>query len=251
MRRAMVCAAIGVRILLGQAANSLSFDVAVVKVNQTESGHTSAHSGPGGLEMSNVTLRFCITRAWRITDPQVSGPAWIDSDRYDIVAKAPAGAPEAQIPEMLQALLAERFKLVAHRERKELPAFALVVGKNGPKLTKAELNESGGGMTSGDGTVSGQAVTMARLASFLATPRLDLGLPVVDQTGLEGTFSFTLKWTPEKLLTGKAAGKAPDLDGPPSIFTALNEQLGLKLEKRKALLEVLIVDKAERVPTEN
>ncbi len=107
-------------------------------------------------------------------------------------------------------------------------------------------------MSSGEGTVRWQGLSRWRDSpGFLATPRLDLGLPVVDQTGLDGTFSFTLKWTPEKLLTGKAASKAPDLDGPPSIFTALNEQLGLKLEKRKALLEVLIVDKAERVPTEN
>jgi uncharacterized protein (TIGR03435 family) len=240
-----------VRLLSGQAATAPAFDVAAVKVNRSESGHTSAHSGPGGLEMSNVTLRLCITRAYRITDPQVSGPAWIDSDRFDIVAKAPAGAPEEQIPEMLQALLADRFKLVAHRERKELPAFALVVAKNGPKLTRAELNGSGGGMSSSEGTASGQAVTMARLAGFLATPRVDLGLPVVDHTGLEGTFSFTLKWTPERRLTEKAASKGADADAPPSIFTALNEQLGLKLEKRKALLEVLIVDKAERVPTEN
>jgi uncharacterized protein (TIGR03435 family) len=206
--------------------------------------------------MSNVTLRFCLTRAYRITDPQVSGPAWIDSDRYDIVAKVPAGAPESQIPEMLQALLAERFKLLAHREQKELPALALVVTKNGPKLAKVALDESGGGMSSGDGPgnsqiVTGQAVTMARLAGFLATPRVDLGLPVVDQTGLDGTFSFTLKWTSEKRLTEKPESTGQDADAPPTILTALQEQLGLKLEKRKASLEVLIVDRAERAPTEN
>ena len=201
--------------------------------------------------MSNVTLRFCITRAYRITDPQVFGPAWIDSDRYDIVAKVPPGTPESQIPEMLRALLAERFKLVAHREQKELPAYALVVGKHGPKLTKVEPGESDGDMSSSEGSVSGQAVTMARLAGFLATPRMDLGLPVVDQTGLDGAFSFTLKWTPERRLTAKPENKGLDVDAPPPIFTALQEQLGLKLEKRKASLEVLIVDRAERIPTEN
>jgi uncharacterized protein (TIGR03435 family) len=247
----MVCAAIGVRIFFGQAANAPAFDAASVKVHTTVDGHTSAHTGPGGVQMTNVTLRFCLTRAYGITDPQIIGPPWIDTDRYDIVAKSPSGAPESQIPDFLQTLLAERFKLVAHGETRELPAYALVVAKTGPKLTKAEENTPGSGMSSGDGTVTGTAVTMARLAGFLATPHADLGLPVVDQTGLEGYFTFTLNWTPERRLTAKPDSKMPAADAPPSILMALQEQLGLKLEKRKAPIEVLVVDRAERVPTEN
>jgi uncharacterized protein (TIGR03435 family) len=152
---------------------------------------------------------------------------------------------------MLQTLLAERFKLVVHRETRELPVYALVVAKNGPKLTKVEGSASGGDMSSSDGTVTGTAVTMARLAGFLATPRPDLGLPVVDQTGLDGWFSFTLNWTPERQLIEKPDSKPLAADAPPPILIALQEQLGLKLEKRKVPLEVVIVDRAERVPTEN
>lgn len=246
MRRVMACAAISVRIFFGQ-----SFDAASVKVNQTDSGHTSVHSGAGGIQMNNVTLRLCITRAYRLTDPQVVGPPWIDTDRFDIVAKPPSGAPESQIPEMLQTLLAERFKMVIHRETRELPAYALVVAKNGPKLARAEPGGSGGSMSSSEGTATGEGVTMARLAGFLSTPRLNLALPVVDQTGLDGSFSFILKWTPERPLSDKPENKTPEADAPPPIFIALQEQLGLKLEKHKVPLEVVIVDRAERVPTQN
>jgi uncharacterized protein (TIGR03435 family) len=247
MRRLFVCAAIGARIFYAQVA----FDAASVKVNTSGDGHTSAHSGPGGIEMSNVTLRFCIRRAYHLTDPQIVGPSWLDTDHFDIVAKVPSGAPEEQIPEMLLALLAERFKLVAHREPRELAVYALVVAKGGPKLTKVEEATSGGDMSSSRSEVNGAAVKISRLVEFLSTTSLNLGLPVVDQTGLAGAYTFNLKWTPERPLNATETPKKLDLDAPPPIFEALQEQLGLKLEKRKAPLEVLIVDRAERVPTEN
>jgi uncharacterized protein (TIGR03435 family) len=247
MKRLLVCAAICAKFLCAQAA----FDAASVKVNTRGSGHTSAHSGPGGIQMSNVTLRFCIRRAYGLTDPQIAGPAWLDTDHFDIVAKVPSGAPESQIPEMLQSLLAERFKLVAHREQRELPIYALMVAKGGPKLQKVEPGESGGNMSSSGDNASGEAVKLSRLTEFLSTTGVNLGLPVVDQTGLDGAYTFTLKWTPERPLNAKEDAKKPDLDAPPAIFEALQEQLGLKLEKRKAPLEVLVVDRAERIPTEN
>ena len=250
MRRVFVCAAMGARLFFAQAANPPAFEVASVKVSQSVGGHTSAHSGSGSVNMSNVTLKFCITRAYRITDPQVLGPSWLDSDRYDIVAKIPVGAPDGQIPEMLQTLLADRFKLAAHRERKELAALALVLGKNGPKFAKVETSESSG-MTSSRGNASGQAVTMARFADFLSAPWVNLGLPVVDQTGLNGTYTFTLKWTPEEPSERPERKAAEAADAPPPLFAALQQQLGLKLEKRKVTLDVLVVDRAERVPTEN
>src|SRR5581483_5706223 len=232
MRRLIVCAAIGVRLFFGQTTGTPSFDAASVKVSATPDGHTSSHSGPGGVEMSNVTLRFLITRAYRIVDPEVFGPAWIDEDRYNIIAKSPAGVPETQIPDMLRTLLAERFKLAVHREKRELPVYALGVAKKGPKLTKADPTEPEPGMSSSYGTVSGRAVTMTRLAGFLAAPYVNLGLPVLDQTNLEGIFNFDLKWTPERPLDGKNENRAPDPNAPPPLFIALEEQLGLKLEKR-------------------
>jgi len=119
--------------LLAQNA-PLEFDVASVKPNQTDSGHTSIDRNGGVLRMTNVTLKACISLAYGLTEAQVSGPGWLDSEEYDIVAKAPSGAGENQQPAMLRALLADRFKLALHRDTKEIPIYALVVAKNGAKI---------------------------------------------------------------------------------------------------------------------
>lgn len=134
------------------------------------------------------------------------------------------------------------FKLTLHREPRELTLYELVVAKNGPKLTKAEARP--GGVTSGRGHLTATAASMDRLARFLAGSYVKLDRPVVDKTGLDGVFDFTLDWTPDSDLQ-----KHPD--GPPDIFTALQEQLGLKLEARKGPVEVFVVDHVEKIPSEN
>jgi uncharacterized protein (TIGR03435 family) len=136
---------------------------------------------------------------------------------------------------MLQALLSERFKLAIHRESKERTVYELVVGKNGPKLHEVEAGP--GHSNGGHGSLSAQKMSMSHLADSLS--RI-VDLPVLDMTGLKGAFDIELKWAPD----------GDDANGP-SIFTAVQEQLGLKLEQRKGPMEIIVVDHAERVPTEN
>ncbi len=143
---------------------------------------------------------------------------------------------------MLQALLAERFKLTLHRETKELPMYVLVVAKNGPKFKTTESEtgiSSNSSRTHWHVTAKG---TMRRFAEFLSE---EAGRPVVDQTGLSGSYELTLDWTPDD------APAANDSAAGPSLFTALQEQLGLKLDATKGPVEILVIDRANRTPTEN
>jgi uncharacterized protein (TIGR03435 family) len=226
-------------IFISSAVFGQTFEVASVKPNPSGNGHAGIDVDGNMIRMTNVTLPAAIVWAYEISAPQISGPAWIESERYDIVAKTAAGAPE---PAMMRALLAERFKLTAHTGTKEFSIYALVVAKNGPKLKKAEPGEDD--VNSKRGHLTARKVSMARLADFLARPRAGLGRPVVDKTGLEGAFDFTLDWTPDS--DAQASETAPL-----SIFVALQEQLGLKLEAQKGPVEVLIVDHVEKIPSEN
>ncbi len=179
----------------------------------------------------------CLSRSPnRVDNPQVvGGPAWLDNQYYEIAAKLPAGATKEQIPAMLERLLKERFKVVVHRESKEQKVLALVVAKGGPKLTRSEDASGGNGSIAPDG-MKARGVTMATLARMLKHPA---GLTVVDRTGVEGTYDVEMKWRRDESSDG------------PDFFTALQEQLGLKLEVSRAPVEVLVVDSAERVPIEN
>ena len=141
---------------------------------------------------------------------------------------------------MLQALLAERFKLEVHREPKVMSAYALVVAKGGPKMTAVEAGK-GSSMNTNNNHLTAKNTTMQRLADYLAR---QTGRPVVDQTELKGAFDFTLEWTPEE-------SKSTSADAGPSLFTALQEQLGLKLQTHKLPVDILVVDHMERTPTEN
>jgi uncharacterized protein (TIGR03435 family) len=163
------------------------------------------------------------------------GPDWLSSQKFDIVAKAAAAGDDDQLMPMLQTLLAERFKLAIHRETKERAVYALVTGKNGPSLHEVEAGPEHS--SGGRGSLSGQKMSMSQLADALSQ-RVDL--PVLNTTGIEGVFDIELKWAPDE----------DNVNGP-SIFTAVQEQLGLKLEQRKGPMEIIVVDHAERVPTEN
>jgi uncharacterized protein (TIGR03435 family) len=201
--------------------------------------------------MTNVTLKSCIVYAYGVTDPQVSGPDWLGSEAYDFVAKAPSGATEDQIPLMFRALLADRFKLALHRDTKELPVYAIAVAKNGPKIKKVESEDHG--TSSSRGHLTATAISMGRFANVLARPGFALGRPVVDQTSLDGLFSFTLDWTPENTsaVPDRKSNEPRNADEAPTIFVALQEQLGLRLEARKAPVEILVIDHADKVPSEN
>jgi uncharacterized protein (TIGR03435 family) len=238
-------AALASCVLLAQETATLAFDVASVKPNRTGEGNTHVGHNGGTLTVTNATLKYCILRAYGVADAQVSGPAWLDTERYDIVAKAAADATNDQHQLRLRTLLAERFKLAVHREAKEASVYALVVMKNGPKIKKEALGNGGDGdIASNRGHMTAKAASMNHLAVFLAGPRAALGRAVINETGLDGGYSFTLDWTPEGI---NPSGP----DSPPPILVALQEQLGLKVETRKAPVEILFIDHVEKLPTEN
>ena len=163
--------------------------------------------------------------------------------RFDIEAKLPDDASPKSVNEMLQSLLEERFGLQLHREEKELPGYALVVAKTGPKMKENTDAESRGSFRMTRGRISAQKATMAPFADRLSQ---FVDLPVVDKTDLKGSYDFTLEWTPEE-----SQPASTDSPSGPSVFTALQEQLGLRLQSQKLAVGIIVVDHAERVPTEN
>ena len=242
---ALIFALLAAGALRAQASAPLVFEAASVKVNQT--GDESTHIGHTGgtLTITNATLKYCILRAYGIADAQVSGPTWLDTLRYDIVAKSADDAVQDRHTLRLQALLAERFHLGVHRETREMTVYALTVAKGGPKFAALPGEHTGeGDVASGPGQMTAKAATMDHFASFLAGPRADLRRVVVNQTGLDGAYSFRLAWTPE-------GARAPGADAPPLLPSALEEQLGLKLETRRAPVEILVIDHADKVPVAN
>ena len=239
---------------LGQTVESPpAFEAASVKLSTGSPRNFNA--GPGQIEIRNYTLHILIVMAYGVGYNSLSGPDWLDSVNLDVVAKLPASAaglsPEdrARMTNvMLQGLLAERFKLKVHREEKVVPGYALVVAPGGPKMRRVEpLQFNRGAVMTGGITARSLPV-----AQIVASATGDLGSPVRDMTGLSGYYEFNLTFTPEdKVLAGADnTSTAPD-DRPPSIFTALQEQLGLRLEPRKFPIQTVVVDHVERVPTEN
>jgi uncharacterized protein (TIGR03435 family) len=324
MRTAILCAGLIVSAscaAFGQgAAESPTFEVASVKPAepQPEGMMRVRMSGgpgtpdPGQLTYTNVSLKNVLINAYDVNDYQISGPNWLDRERFDIVAKIPQGTTKEQFRLMLQSLLAERFKLALHHETKELPMYALVLGKGGSKLKEAveedattpqtavpppppppgrdeaapvRLKMDADGMPqlpSGMGrngvimmTIYGSGGLRTRMvckgqpvSALLATLSSQMGRPVVDATNLKGKYDITLDYAPDGLNGsrimmpppppqhdggdggGPPMASAPDAGGP-TIFTALQEQLGLKLEQRKGPVDLLVIDRVEKVPTEN
>ena len=307
------------------AEAKLEFEVASIKPSALPGRgaiRVGQRGGPGGGDPGRViyafsTIRDLMADAYGVKQNQISGgPNWLDSERFDIVAKVPAGTAKEQVKVMLQNLLAERFKLKLHRETKEMPMYALVVGAKGAKLKDSTVTDTppasgsqpkeGGrgedgaqapgppplrGMKIGrDGcpetppmaagrarnfvmmTPNGECMisngqTMEALAAMLSN-RFDR--PVIDETGLKGKYDLRLRYDPSSMPGGRGgpvmnkdgpgpapAGSdpanriAPDGDAAPSIFNALQEQLGLKLEARKGPVDLLVIDHVEKTPTEN
>ncbi len=210
----------------------------------------------GIVTLRNTTLSECIQFAYGImSDSQILGPDWIKSRdvRFDIVGKAPNGTSQDQLRLMMQSLLAERLKLALHTEKRELPFLALVIAKNGPKLAPAQPGGAVPAQT--PGRLNHPQMPMPILATALSRFERQT---VIDMTGLTGAFSVDLKWTPDALRSrvlqdGAAppvSSQAADVDGP-SLPTALEEQLGLRLESRRGPLDVIVVDHAEKVPAAN
>jgi bla regulator protein blaR1 len=262
-----------------------SFEVASIKPNRSADMKSGIQTQPGGrFTATHVTLRELIRYAYQLHDFQIGGgPGWLGSDRFDVVAKADdgganpfesdkgGGPSRGQV--MLRALLADRFKLEAHTESRELPIYALTLSRNdGPQLRRSSRDcgaaGSDGRAQSGKppalaeappcemrvypGTILAGGTTLAQLAEALSS---EVGRIVRDRTGLTARFEFTLRWTPDQIPQGfdrKAAAiglPAIDADGP-SLFTAMREQLGLKVDSSRGPVDVLVIDRAER-PTDN
>ena len=262
--------------VFAQAPSSPAFEVASVKVNTSGENRALFGNAPGGrFNATNVPLRSLIAAAYGSPQPLpnfriIGGPSWIDSDRFDIVAKAAdnsqPGAPD-NVFMMLRTLLIDRFKLVAHRETRELTLYELVLARSdkklGPQLRPTVVDcvpaRRGGplpapqpngrptcGMLGGAGRIAGGGADIDQLAAQLS--RL-LNSTVLDKTGLSGQYDVDLTFTPELLSAGGPPPPGVDPNGP-SVFTALQEQLGLKLQSGRGPVDVLVIDHVEH-PTEN
>jgi uncharacterized protein (TIGR03435 family) len=249
-RRIVYAAAMIVTTSFATADSRPAFDVAAVKADRSGTGVDRIQNSNGSLIIVNVSLKRCIGLAYGIEDGRdylFSGPEWLDSERFDISAKYPPGTRRADSLLMLQRLLDERFGLRLHHESREFTVYALIVAKNGPKLP-ASPDSGAYRFSVQQGHAAGFALSMPMLADRLSRPAFHLDRQVVDMTGLAGTFDIALSWSPD------ASGSDVQTDGAagPSLFTALQEQLGLKLELRKNIpFDVLVVDHAEKVPGAN
>jgi uncharacterized protein (TIGR03435 family) len=228
-----------------------SFEVASIKPSDPDSQLKVDFAAGGRLIVTHATLRFLIKIAYDISDDQLSGgPGWVNSTRFDVQGKPPnanGSNPETHL--RLQRLLADRFQLEMRKESKPMPIFALVAAKNGPKMKRdsspgdPELKNG-----NGRGLLTATRVDMPTLAKFLSEGQT--GRPVTDLTGLPGRFDFKLEWTPDaSLQTNGALTMAPDAGGI-SIFTALQQQLGLRLDARTGASDYFVVTRAE-LPSAN
>ncbi len=255
--------AFGAAVLATVAAHAqsrLAFDVASLKPSPPAEGDkiyinlgTAKH---GMLTLSNACLADCLRYAYSITNnEQIAGPDWIKFKdvRFEIEAKAPPDTPLPRLREMLQTLLTERFKLEYHTTQKSMSFIALVVGKNGPKVVEvAEDTDVSHNSLNVPGRIISNRMPMTTLVTLLSR---FLGETVVDMTGLKGWYAVNLEWTPdppESRRSPDSQAAAPiDIAPGPTVFSAVESQLGMKLEHRKGPLDVMVIDHAERVPVGN
>jgi uncharacterized protein (TIGR03435 family) len=272
----------------GQPAQAPAFEAASVKAAPPSDGRarTGMRGGPGTpdpgqITYTNVTLTSVLQRAYDVKSYQVTGPAWLSSERYDIAAKIPPGTTKEQFQLMLQSLLAERFHLDLHREGGELQGYELVAGRNGSKLKVSADADSGAApqpasppktdrngfpVLDGPGVAMMEGVRGRAVITFLTARAQPLSalvdllsrefrMPIVDKTGLTGKFDFTLEFAPQ---APGALPPPPSMDGSPeardesgaNLMTAVQQQLGLRLSPGKVHLDVLVIDRADRIPIE-
>lgn len=223
------------------------FEVASVRPNLNPPTERDGfvRPGPDGLAARSATLKSLVMWAYGLKEFQIAGgPDWLGSQRYDIQAKAGTPVNEDQLMQMLQALLAERFKLEVHRETRVLAVTALVIGKSGPKLHEVPPGDRLHGqirfeMSGKAMRLTGEKAPMPELASWLTSILGDAARPVLDKTGLTGAYDFVLEWIPDEDFPATA------------VAAALPEQLGLKLDAARAPFEVVVINHAEKVPTAN
>jgi uncharacterized protein (TIGR03435 family) len=230
-------------VTLAQPADGPRFEVASIKPSPaSNTPRTPMNVDPARVAYNGLSPKTLIQLAYRTPGWKISGgPKWLDSDRYDVAATLPPRSSKDQIPAMVQALLGERFQLVIRRETRQQPVYGLTIAKGGPKLKPGDTSEqwSNGAMKGGilRGRLELHQLTMAGLAEVLSSKA---DRPVIDMTHLDGVFDINLRWTPDD-----TPGGDPQADGP-SLCTALQEQLGLKLEPVRSPVEVLVVVQMEK-----
>lgn len=281
-------------ITLAWSRQLTEFEVASVKPAGAARIQGALFGGPGTsvperISSESIDLRRLLMKAYGVEMDQISGPGWMDSEKYAIAAKIPPGSTQDQFRIMLQNLLIQRFKMTLHHEPKELSVYELTVAKGGPKLTPAAAKDPNDadsdvpragpasmvvdkegcpvvrpGVRSGSGRF-GPGVTCSRfnntsmpelaksIEAFVGVEEGSFGIGavhVVDKTGLIGEFDITLKFHLMPKFPGQPASDPDSMEGP-GIFTALERQLGLKLQKTKATLDRIVIDSADKVPTDN
>lgn len=275
-------------LLLAQSADGPRFEVASIRPSTTQPEgqiNIGLHLDGAQVRIGSFTLKEYIALAYRTKISRVSGPDWIGSDRFDIAATIPAGNKESQIPEMFQALLADRFQLKFHREQKEFPVYALVLGKGPLKLKEippdpdaakgpVPVNAAGGGSVQGVSVNLGGGSSWSFVPNKFEAKKLSMAQfvgdferftdrPIVDMTGLKGQYDFAFDINPDDyrpMLIRSAISAGVTL--PPQALRLLENsssaslsdalgQVGLKLEARKAPLDVIVVDGANKMPSDN
>jgi uncharacterized protein (TIGR03435 family) len=267
-----------------EADSTLKFEVASIRVAAPLIGDERIQAmrmsrDPGRFTRRDTPLSILIMTAYHLNGFEFSGPSWLTSARFDVMAKVPEGATLAQQLVMLQNLLAERFGLKVHREKKEMPVYDLVIAKGGVKFKEyvpppppkegdpppapfkfaldadgfPVVQPGGGAYSMGGKWAMNAEFTMERLARVLAG---QLQRPVHDATGLTGTYDLAMRWVegvgpPEAGAAASSDDAATAGSGGQGLFAALQSQLGLKLESKKGMVEVLVVDHCEKMPTEN
>jgi uncharacterized protein (TIGR03435 family) len=235
----------------------LAFEVATIKPSNPDApGKLFTVKGRQVLTI-NTTLNDLIVFAYDLHHKQIAGgPDWAETQKFDVTGQPEApGIPSiVQLRGMIRLLLTERFKLAFHRDKREMPVYAIVVGPNGHKLTKNENNPNGlpGMLFRGLGNLPVTNATIAEFAGVMQSAVMDR--PVIDRTGLTGRWDFSIRWTPDESQFGGLGVRVPpptdDPNAPPGIFTAFTDQLGLKLDPTRAPAEVIVIDKVER-PSDN
>src|SRR5882724_1221964 len=269
----------------GVAQTRPEFEVASVKPSapaQMGQGSIGIHIDGAQLRCSTLSMKDYIGFAYRLRGYQISGPDWLGKEKFDISATLPAGVPRDQVPEMMQALLEDRFQMKVHRDTKDFPVYVLSAAKSGPKMKEvapdavdtASVNVSGGGGPTGVMLNLGNGSTFAfadnklearklSMESFSDTLGRFVDRPVVNQTELKGSYDFTLEFAPEDframhirsavnagVVLPPEALRALEYGSSDSLFAAV-QTVGLKLERKKAPLDVLVIDKIEKSPSAN
>jgi uncharacterized protein (TIGR03435 family) len=217
-----------------------TFEVASIKPNTSGDRSSFSRNAEDSLVLQNWPLREIILKAYNLKDYALTGPDWLASLNFDINAKAGGKVTEIELRQMLQSLLAERFQMKAHPAIKEVPAYVLLPAKGGFKLKQVDDGVFGVDQSRfpGKTRIACRHCSIDNLANVLSG---HVDRAIVDQSGIPSAYSFTLEWSPNQ----DAA------DAGPSIFTALTEQLGLRLEPRKAPVAILVVDSISKTPTGN